>query len=419
MSFGESVLLNTSEVSLIDKTCRKIFLQCLKQLPYGSLTIQECGDTIAQFGNDNDKLRANVNIKDVRAYRSLLLGGSVGAGEAYMDNLWDSHDVTAVVQIFARNLPVLDEWENKFKWLTMPINKLQHFTRRNTKDQAKRNIEAHYDLGNKLYTRFLDPTMMYSSAIYPDPNATLNEAQNYKLKSICDKLQLNENDHLIEIGTGWGGLAVYAAKHYGCKVTTTTISEEQHAWAAEWIAKENLQHKITLLKKDYRLLEGKYDKLVSIEMIEAVGKQFLGNFFEKCASLLKDDGLMLLQSITIDDRRYDSYSNSVDFIQKYIFPGGFLPSQYQLNAHLKKHTNMMIRDLHDIGIDYAKTLNHWYEAFISAKDELMKDGYDERFMRMWTYYLKYCEGGFLERTISTVQLVISKPHYRDDLARIA
>ena len=419
MSFGESVLLNTSEVSLIDKTCRKIFLQCLKQLPYGSLTIQECGDTIAQFGNDNDKLRANVNIKDVRAYRSLLLGGSVGAGEAYMDNLWDSHDVTAVVQIFARNLPVLDEWENKFKWLTMPINKLQHFTRRNTKDQAKRNIEAHYDLGNKLYTRFLDPTMMYSSAIYPDPNATLNEAQNYKLKSICDKLQLNENDHLIEIGTGWGGLAVYAAKHYGCKVTTTTISEEQHAWAAEWIAKENLQHKVTLLKKDYRLLEGKYDKLVSIEMIEAVGKQFLGNFFEKCASLLKDDGLMLLQSITIDDRRYDSYSNSVDFIQKYIFPGGFLPSQYQLNAHLKKHTNMMIRDLHDIGIDYAKTLNHWYEAFISAKDELMKDGYDERFMRMWTYYLKYCEGGFLERTISTVQLVISKPHYRDDLARIA
>ena len=419
MSFGESVLLNTSEVSLIDKTCRKIFLQCLKQLPYGSLTIQECGDTIAQFGNDNDKLRANVNITDVRAYRSLLLGGSVGAGEAYMDNLWDSHDVTAVVQIFARNLPVLDEWENKFKWLTMPINKLQHFTRRNTKDQAKRNIEAHYDLGNKLYTRFLDPTMMYSSAIYPDPNATLNEAQNYKLKSICDKLQLNENDHLIEIGTGWGGLAVYAAKHYGCKVTTTTISEEQHAWAAEWIAKENLQHKVTLLKKDYRLLEGKYDKLVSIEMIEAVGKQFLGNFFEKCASLLKDDGLMLLQSITIDDRRYDSYSNSVDFIQKYIFPGGFLPSQYQLNAHLKKHTNMMIRDLHDIGIDYAKTLNHWYEAFISAKDELMKDGYDERFMRMWTYYLKYCEGGFLERTISTVQLVISKPHYRDDLARIA
>ena len=342
----------------------------------------------------------------------------MGAGESYLDGLWDSDDVTAVVRIFARNLPTLDEWENKFKWLTMPINKIQHLARRNTKDQAKKNIEAHYDLGNKLYTRFLDPTMMYSSAIYPDPNATLNDAQNYKLKAICDKLQLTEADHLIEIGTGWGGLAVYAAKHYGCNVTTTTISEEQHAWAKDWIEREGLENKITLLKKDYRLLDGKYDKLVSIEMIEAVGKQYLGNFFEKCASLLKDDGLMLLQSITIDDRRYDSYSNSVDFIQKYIFPGGFLPSQYQLNAHLKKYTNMMIRDLHDIGVDYAKTLNHWYEAFISAKDELLNDGYDERFMRMWTYYLKYCEGGFLERTISTVQLVISKPQYREDLARV-
>lgn len=417
MSFGESVLLTTSEVSLADKVCRNLFLQCLKQLPFGCLIIQECGDEIARFGDDNDELRATVNIKDMSAYRRLLLGGSVGAGEAFMDDLWDSNDVTSVVRIFARNLPTLDKWESKFKWLSMPINKLQHFARRNTRDQAKKNIEAHYDLGNKLYTRFLDDTMMYSSAIYPDANTSLNAAQNYKLKTICDKLQLKESDHLIEIGTGWGGLAVYAAKHYGCKVTTTTISEEQHAWAQEWIAREGLSDRVTLLKKDYRLLEGKYDKLVSIEMIEAVGKQFLGNFFEKCSSLLKDNGLMLLQSITIDDRRYDSYSNSVDFIQKYIFPGGFLPSQYQLNAHLKKHTDMMIRDLHDIGIDYAMTLNHWYEAFISAKDELLKDGYDERFMRMWTYYLKYCEGGFLERTISTVQLVVSKPQFRTTLAR--
>ena len=417
MSFGESVLLTTSEVSLADKVCRNLFLQCLKQLPFGCLIIQECGDEIARFGDDNDELRATVNIKDMSAYRRLLLGGSVGAGEAFMDDLWDSDDVTAVVRIFARNLPTLDKWESKFKWLSMPINKLQHFARRNTRDQAKKNIEAHYDLGNKLYTRFLDDTMMYSSAIYPDANTSLNAAQNYKLKTICDKLQLKESDHLIEIGTGWGGLAVYAAKHYGCKVTTTTISEEQHAWAQEWIAREGLSDRVTLLKKDYRLLEGKYDKLVSIEMIEAVGKQFLGNFFEKCSSLLKDNGLMLLQSITIDDRRYDSYSNSVDFIQKYIFPGGFLPSQYQLNAHLKKHTDMMIRDLHDIGIDYAMTLNHWYEAFISAKDELLKDGYDERFMRMWTYYLKYCEGGFLERTISTVQLVVSKPQFRATLPR--
>ncbi|WP_421131906.1 class I SAM-dependent methyltransferase [Alteromonas sp. A079] len=417
MSFGESVLTSTSDASFIDKTCRKIFLQCLQSLPLGSLTIQENGSTIAQFGNKNDSLRATVNILSPKAYKPLLLGGSVGAGEAYMDGYWTSDDVTAVVQVFARNLPTLDEWENKFKWLTMPIMKVQHFARRNTAEQAKKNIEAHYDLGNKLYTRFLDNTMMYSSAIYPDVNSSLHEAQNHKLKTICDKLMLNESDHLLEIGTGWGGLAVYAAKHYGCKVTTTTISEEQHAWAQEWIAKENLSDKITLLKRDYRLLEGKYDKLVSIEMIEAVGKEYLGNFFDKCSSLLKDDGLMLLQSITIDDRRYDSYASSVDFIQKYIFPGGFLPSQYQLNSHLKRYSNLMIRDLHDIGLDYAKTLNHWYEAFIDAKDALLKDGYDERFVRMWTYYLKYCEGGFLERTISTVQLVLSKPHHRVELAR--
>jgi len=417
MSFGESVLTSTSDASFIDKTCRKIFLQCLRSLPLGLLTIQENGSTIAQFGDKNDSLRATVNILSPKAYKPLLLGGSVGAGEAYMDGYWTSDDVTSVVQVFARNLPTLDEWENKFKWLTMPIMKVQHFARRNTATQAKKNIEAHYDLGNKLYTRFLDNTMMYSSAIYPDVNSSLHEAQNHKLKTICDKLMLNESDHLLEIGTGWGGLAVYAAKHYGCKVTTTTISEEQHAWAEEWIAKEDLSDKITLLKRDYRLLEGKYDKLVSIEMIEAVGKEYLGNFFDKCSSLLKDDGLMLLQSITIDDRRYDSYASSVDFIQKYIFPGGFLPSQYQLNAHLKRYSNLMIRDLHDIGLDYAKTLNHWYEAFIDAKDALLKDGYDERFVRMWTYYLKYCEGGFLERTISTVQLVLSKPHHRDSLAR--
>ncbi|WP_438499128.1 class I SAM-dependent methyltransferase [Alteromonas australica] len=417
MSFGESVLIDTEQASVIDKMCRSVFLRCLDKLPLGALTILENGHKVAQFGLPDDTLQGNVNILSIKAYRQLLLGGSVGAGEAFMDGLWDSDDVTAVVQIFARNLPTLDKWENKFKWLSMPLLKLQHFTNRNTQSQAKKNIEAHYDLGNKLYTRFLDPTMMYSSAIYPDPTASLHEAQNNKLKTICDKLKLTEHDHLLEIGTGWGGLAVFAAKHYGCKVTTTTISEEQHAWAQQWIEKEQLTSNITLLKKDYRLLEGKFDKLVSIEMIEAVGKDYLGNFFEKCSSLLKDNGLMLLQSITIDDRRYDSYANSVDFIQKYIFPGGFLPSQYQLNAHLKRHTNMMIRDLHDIGLDYAYTLNHWYQAFISAKDALMNDGYDERFVRMWTYYLKYCEGGFLERTISTVQLVIAKPHHRDMLHR--
>ncbi|MEW9798792.1 class I SAM-dependent methyltransferase [Alteromonas sp. CYL-A6] len=417
MSQGESVITQQQRVSVATRFYRGLFFKCLSILPMGCITLFENGEKVGQFGDADSDLRANVNILDPSAYRQFMFGGSIAAGETYMNGLWTSDDLTAVIRIFARNLPMLDAWEKKFKWLSMPLMKLQHLSNRNTRKQAKKNIEAHYDLGNRLYSRFLDNTMMYSSAIYPDPNASLSEAQNHKLRTICDKLQLTPDDHLLEIGTGWGGLAVYAAKHYGCKVTTTTISEEQFAYATQWIAREKLEDKITLLKKDYRLLEGSYSKLVSIEMIEAVGKEYLGNFFEKCSSLIRDDGLMLLQSIIIDDRRYDSYANSVDFIQKYIFPGGFLPSQYEINAHLKRFTDMSVRDLQDIGLDYAKTLNDWYLAFNSARDALMDDGYDERFMRMWTYYLKYCEGGFLERTISTVQLLLSKPHYRTAITR--
>lgn len=418
MSYGEQTLTPTkSSLSVMERFCKSTFLKVLSELPHGHITVKENNEPVLIAGDKSSDIRAEVNILDPIAYKKLLLGGSVAAGESYMDGLWTSPDLTQVIQIFARNLSTLDEWENKFKWLSMPFLKVQHWLNRNTQAQAKRNIEAHYDLGNKLYTRFLDNTMMYSSAIYPDPNTSLEDAQNHKLKTICDKLQLTENDHLLEIGTGWGGLAVFAAKHYGCKVTTTTISEEQYAYAQAWVEKEQLGNRITLLKKDYRLLEGKFDKLVSIEMIEAVGKRFLGNFFTKCASLLKDNGLMLLQSITIDDRRYDSYANNVDFIQKYIFPGGFLPSQYEINAHLKKYSDFNIRDLHDIGLDYAKTLKDWYVAFSASEDKLLKDGYDERFMRMWEYYLKYCEGGFLERTISTVQLVLSKPQYTQSLTR--
>ena len=303
------------------------------------------------------------------------------------------------------------------EWLALPIRKLNHLATRNSATQAKKNIAAHYDLGNKLYTRFLDDSMMYSSAIYPSPESSLAEAQQEKLRTICEKLQLSPNDHLLEIGTGWGGLAVYAAKNYGCKVTTTTISDEQHQYAAEWLEREGLQDQVTLLKQDYRLLEGQYDKLVSIEMIEAVGKEYLPTFFKKCSSLLKQQGVMLLQSITISDQRLDSYSKGVDFIQKHIFPGGFLPSQLLINQHLKKHTDMMVRDLHDIGLDYAKTLQHWHSELLKNKDVLAQDGYDERFMNMWRYYFSYCEGGFLERTISTVQLVVGKPSYVDTVKR--
>lgn len=417
MSHGETLASVISTGSVVDKSCRTAFLKLMSLLPQGAMEIRENGSRVATFGDPDDTLHAIIDIQDIKAYRQLLLGGSIAAGETYMACMWTTPDLTSVIRIFARNLSFLDTWEDKFKWISLPVHKIQHFLRRNTSDQAKKNIEAHYDLGNRLYTRFLDQSMMYSSAIYPDPTTSLTQAQKYKLRTLCNKLQLKEHDHLIEIGTGWGGLAVFAAKHYGCKVTTTTISEEQYAYAEQWVAQENLQDKVTLLKKDYRDLTGQYDKLVSVEMIEAVGKRYLGNFFQKCSSLLKDDGVMVLQSITIDDRRYQGYANSVDFIQKYIFPGGFLPSQLVINQQLKQHSDLSIRDSQDIGLDYAKTLDDWYKAFMLAKDDLLNDGYDERFVRMWTYYLKYCEGGFLERAISTVQLVMTKPACLAPIAR--
>lgn len=417
MANSESAIYPTLTFTSIDKICRQIFISLMQTMPEGYLVIKENGAVVAQCGNSSSDLHAEVNIHSPKTYRKLLFGGSVASGETYTDGMWSSPELTHVIRLFARNLPTLDRWESRFSWLTFPFDKIMHLKRRNTRDQAKKNIAAHYDLGNTLYTHFLDKSMMYSSAIYPDANASLAEAQQYKLKTICDKLQLNESDHLVEIGTGWGGLAVFAAKHYGCKVTTTTISEEQFAYASEWVKKEGLENQVTLLKKDYRLLEGKFSKLVSIEMIEAVGKPYLNQFFTKCASLLKPDGLMLLQSIIIDDRRYDTYQKGVDFIQKHIFPGGFLPSQLTLNDHIKRASDLSIRDLHDIGLDYATTLRDWFEAFNAARPALAKHGYDDRFARMWEYYLKYCEGGFLERTISTVQLVLSKPRSEAKMAR--
>ncbi|TDF38636.1 class I SAM-dependent methyltransferase [Alteromonadaceae bacterium M269] len=414
---GEQLLVANNTSSPVDKICRKVLLKVFSMLPSGHLIIKENGALVEAFGSKHSDIQAEINILDMSVYRRLLFGGSIASGETYVEGLWETPDLTQVIQVFARNLPVLDQWESKLEWLAMPMRQLMHLKRQNTAKQAKKNISAHYDLGNQLYQEFLDESMMYSAAIYPSQNASLAEAQQHKLRTICEKLKLSENDHLLEIGTGWGSLAVYAAKHYGCKVTTTTISEEQFNYAQQQIIDNNLEDKITLLKDDYRDLTGQFDKLVSIEMIEAVGKKFLPTFFEQCNSLLKPNGLMLLQSITIADQRYDSYSKGVDFIQKHIFPGGFLPSQLVLNQHVKTFTNMMIGDLQDIGLDYARTLKDWHNNFNAKYNKLSELGYDERFRNLWQYYLSYCEGGFLERTISTVQLVLFKPEYRNALSR--
>ena len=417
MTTQSGAITGFHRLSWYQEQTKKVLISVLKRLPHGSVKLYESGELLGHYGDTQSSLNAEIRVLEPEFYPKFLLGGSIAAGETYIEKLWNTPNLTKVIQIFARNLPLLDEIEKKLSWITSPFNQWQHWRNRNSKSQAKQNIGAHYDLGNELYTRFLDESMMYSSAIYPHQDASLAEAQSHKLKTICEKLNLQPGDHLLEIGTGWGGLAVFAAAHYGCQVTTTTISEEQHAWTQALIEKRGLQDKITLLKQDYRELQGQFDKLVSIEMIEAVGKSYLPGFFRQCASLLKPDGIMLLQSITISDQRYDSYSQGVDFIQKHIFPGGFLPSLLVLNQQVKAHTSMAVRDTQDIGLDYAQTLAHWRENLLAKKTELNQLGYDERFFRLWLFYFAYCEGGFKERSISTVQLVITKPAHLDEIKR--
>lgn len=403
-------------VSNKEAIAKQLLLKLLSKLPKGNMLIREDGQLIGKFGNTSqDQLSAEIDIKDARFYTEILLNGSIGAGETYVEGYWKTPCLTSVIRIFAQNLPTIDKLEGYFGWMSKPFALLKHWRNRNSQQQAKRNISAHYDIGNNLYKSFLDETMMYSAAIYPSQQATLEQAQRHKLDLICKKLKLTAEDHLLEIGTGWGGLALHAATQYGCKVTTTTISDEQYQWVKERIDALGLDGQITLLKQDYRELTGSYNKLVSIEMIEAVGKRYLSGFFRKCNQLLSNDGLMLIQSITIDDRRYDTYSKGVDFIQKHIFPGGFLPSNLVLAHHVKHDSDLVIRDSHDIGLDYAYTLQAWWKNLSKNRSKLCKLGYDDRFMRLWQFYFSYCEGGFIERTISTVQLVLTKPDHNEAL----
>ncbi|GAB3034296.1 SAM-dependent methyltransferase [Bowmanella dokdonensis] len=417
MASAEHTMKQSVQTTWYTRVARSSLLALLDRLPQGQLIVKEHGIPLAKFGQDSSELQAEIDVLDWQFYPKLLLGGSVAAGETFVEGWWRTPDLTAVIRLFARNMPLLDELEARLGWLLAPLTFYSRLRLRNSKNQARQNISAHYDLGNALYSRFLDSSMMYSAAIYPNPAATLAQAQQHKLRTICEKLALTADDHLLEIGTGWGGLAVFAARHYGCRVTTTTISEEQYQYSRELFEREGLAGKITLLKQDYRELQGQYDKLVSIEMIEAVGKEYLPTFFSKCNSLLKEDGLMLLQSITIAEHRMQTYAKGQDFIQKHIFPGGFLPSVSLLAGHLAQYTDMLLRDCHDTGLHYARTLQDWHRNLLERKQALSKFGYDERFIRLWSFYFCYCEGGFLERTISTVQLLMTKPGYRYEIQR--
>lgn len=396
---------------------RALLLKVLSKASEGHFVLKENGIIIAEVGSPSADLQAEADVLDQRAYERALLGGNTAAGEAYVDGWWTSPDITQVTRFFARNLGMMDYWGSRFGWLLKPFSLARSMMRANSRSQAKKNILAHYDLGNDLYQTFLDPRMQYSSAIYNSPTESLAAAQTNKLTRICEQLQLSEDDHLLEVGTGWGGLAMFAAKHYGCKVTTTTISDEQLNYAKQQVEAADLSGQITLLDQDYRLLEGQYDKIVSVEMIEAVGKKYLPGFFKKLNNLLKPNGLMMLQAITIADQRYQEYSRSEDFIQKHIFPGGFLPSMKLMTEIMAEKTELIVRDVLDIGQDYAQTLAHWREAFLANRPALQARGYDDKFCNLWLYYLGYCEGGFLERRISTVQLLASKaPHRQDEKA---
>jgi cyclopropane-fatty-acyl-phospholipid synthase len=355
------------------------------------------------------QLSGTVYIHDLRFYSELAFGGSIGAGEAFMLGYWSTPDLTLVMRILLNNLHVVDGIEEGFARLSLPIRRLLHWASRNNKNGSRRNIAAHYDLGNNFFKLFLDPTMMYSSAIFDKPDMSLEQASIAKLDLICRKLKLQPCDHLLEIGSGWGGMALHAATHYGCKVTTTTISEKQYELAKERIQAAGLSDRITLLLQDYRDLTGTYDKLVSIEMIEAVGHQFYDVYFKKCNELLRPEGMMLLQAITISDHRYLMARNSVDFIQRYIFPGSCIPCVSVITDSIARMTNMRLFDLQDIGIHYATTLKYWHENLFANLDSVRNMGYPEEFIRMWHFYFSYCESGFSEGVISDVQMLFVKP----------
>ncbi len=394
---------------------RSFMWKVLGKLQVGSLTLRE-GDEAKVFGSTSDGSapHAEVHVHDTDLYRRILTGGSIAAGETFIEGMWSSPDLTEVTRAFSANMAMLEAMSDKQNWLARLALKLSHWARRNTSTRSRENISAHYDLGNDFFSLFLDPSMMYSSAVFPSASADLASASQHKLKLICEDLELKAEDHLVEIGTGWGGMAIFAAEHYGCRVTTTTISRQQYDYTLEAVAQKGLEDQVTVLFDDYRDLQGQFDKLVSIEMIEAVGHQFYDTYFQKISHLLKPHGKAVIQAITITEQRYEQARDSVDFIKRYIFPGGCLPSLTVVSDALSRVTDMQMSNLRDIGRDYADTLKVWHASFLNKLDEVRAMGFDDRFIRMWRYYLSYCEGGFRERIIGTHQITLTKPGYRPD-----
>jgi cyclopropane-fatty-acyl-phospholipid synthase len=396
---------------------RRQLLARLARLTEGRLIIRPAPTAepteVLTFGQDTSDLpTVEITVLSDRFWGAVAFGGSVGAGESYIHRDWEVNDLTALIRLMTRNAAVLENLDGGLARLAEPARRVLHWLNRNDPTGSRRNIAAHYDLGNAFFERMLDPTMAYSSAIYPTATATLHEAQIHKFDTICRKLALQPGDELLEIGTGWGGLAIHAAQHYGARVTTTTISKEQHDFAREAVARAGLTERVTLLFDDYRDLKGTFDKLVSIEMIEAVGHQFLDTYLRTCSQRLSARGMMLLQAITLQDQSYEAALKQVDFIQRFVFPGSFIPSIAAITESLRRATDLKVFDLEDIGPHYARTLADWRRNVFADPQAIRAMGYSEEFLRLWEFYLCYCEGGFAERHIGDVQLLLTKPHCR-------
>ena len=386
---------------------QRVVFDRLASISQGGLTLID-GPQQFFFGDQTSELQAKVTIHTPMVYRRFLIDAEIGAGVSFAQGEWSSDDLTKVIQFFAKNLSLVDSNHNLIAKSAMWAYRLWHRFNDNTKNGSQKNIAEHYDLGNEMFKLWLDPAMQYSSAIFPDQQSSLADAQQHKLKVICDKLALKSEDHLLEVGTGWGGLACFAAQHYDCNVTTITISDQQYQYAKAAIEAQGLTHKVTVLKQDYRELQGKYDKLVSIEMIEAVGHKHLSHYFNQLSHCLKPTGKMLIQAITIADQRYDYYRNNVDFIQRFIFPGGSLPSLYEMLKHLRDQSDMTVHKIEDYSLHYAETLKLWFQRFSQASSQLKQGGYDDYFQRLWHYYLAYCEGGFREGRLNLIHFEASK-----------
>jgi len=409
-STGTGLLASARRVTALDRMCRSAVLKRIGVLAHGGIQIVDA-DGCWSLG-DPAEPEVRVEVSDGRFWRLLATGGSVGAGEAYIAGLWDSPDLVAVIRVLAANRETMARMERGSARAYGALLKILHRLARNSLAGSRRNIAAHYDLGNDFFARWLDPAMQYSSALYLNADESLAQAQRNKLDRIAERLALGPDDHLLEIGTGWGGLAVHMAETTGCRVTTTTISKEQHALALERVRSAGLEDRITVLLKDYRELEGQYDKLVSVEMIEAVGAEYLDTYLKTLQQRLKPDGLALVQAITIEDHRYTAALKSVDFIKRYIFPGSFIPSISAITVSMARASDFGLVELFDLGDSYALTLEQWRERFEKCWPEIRAMGYDDAFRRRWRFYLAYCEGAFRERAISDVQLLLARPGFR-------